>query len=120
MTSPTGVALININGDQTSNDIRSLNDNTFRGGKNETVTSSVVLVRTHFYSVRMAGLVPWPSDGNGVQGAVCTAAIHQTECPLCAKSRHRNWVKSKHHSRLCVRRPRVPYSARRAARSAVV
>jgi hypothetical protein len=37
-----------------------LNDgasNTSKGGKNETVTSSVVLVRTHFYPVRMAGLV---------------------------------------------------------------
>src|SRR5262249_14397614 len=31
-----------------------------QGGKNETVTSSVVLVRTHFYPVRMAGLVRWP------------------------------------------------------------
>jgi len=45
-----------------------LNDrlsNTSKGGKNETVTSSVVLVRTHFYSVRMAGLVRRASDGNG-------------------------------------------------------
>ena len=30
------------------------------GGKNENVTSSVVLVRTHFYPVLMAGVVPGP------------------------------------------------------------
>jgi hypothetical protein len=34
-----------------------------------TVTSSVVLVRTHFYPVRMAGLVRWASDGNGKASA---------------------------------------------------
>ena len=33
---------------------------TSKGGKNETVTSSVVLVGTHFYPVRMAGLYVGP------------------------------------------------------------
>jgi hypothetical protein len=42
---------------------------TSNGGKNETVTSRVVLVRTHFYPVRMAGLVRWASDGNGKSSA---------------------------------------------------
>ena len=37
--------------------------------KDETVTSSVVLFRTHFYPVRMAGLVRWASDGNGKASA---------------------------------------------------
>jgi hypothetical protein len=40
-----------------------------QGGKNETVISSVVLVRTRFYSVRMAGLVRRASDGNGKASA---------------------------------------------------
>src|SRR5262249_36465192 len=42
---------------------------TSKGEKNETVTSSVVLVRTHFHPVRMAGLVRWASDGNGKASA---------------------------------------------------
>ena len=33
--------------------------NTSKGGKNENVTSSLVLVRTHFCPVRMAGMVLW-------------------------------------------------------------
>ena len=40
------------------NDLRA--GKTSKGGKNETVTSSVVLVRTRFYPVRMAGLVRGP------------------------------------------------------------
>jgi len=40
-----------------------LNDcNTSKGGKNENVTSSLVLVRTHFCPVRMAGMVLWVGD----------------------------------------------------------
>ena len=42
------------------NDLRSRK--TSKGGKNETVTSSVVLVRTDFYPVRMVCLVPWASE----------------------------------------------------------
>jgi hypothetical protein len=42
---------------------------TSKGGKNETVTSSVVLVGPHFYPVRMAGLVRRASDGNGKASA---------------------------------------------------
>jgi hypothetical protein len=42
---------------------------TSKGGKNETVISSVVLVRTHFHPARMAGLVRWASDGNGKASA---------------------------------------------------
>ena len=49
------------------NDLRA--GKTSKGGKNETVTSSVVLVRTRFYPVRMAGLVRWASDGNGKASA---------------------------------------------------
>src|SRR5215510_1210153 len=49
------------------NDLRS--GKTSEGGKNETVTSSAVLVRTHFYPVRMAGLVLRASDGNGKASA---------------------------------------------------
>src|SRR5262249_50601197 len=48
------------------NDLRCLNA---QGGKNETVTSSAVLVGTHFYPVRMAGLVRRASDGNGKASA---------------------------------------------------
>jgi hypothetical protein len=33
--------------------------NTSKGGKNENVTSSLVLVGTNFYPVRMAGMVLW-------------------------------------------------------------
>jgi hypothetical protein len=70
--------------DQTFNELRSgkcrsnrskpllLNDglsNTSKGGKNENVTSSSVLVRTHFYPVRMACMVRWASDGNGKASA---------------------------------------------------
>jgi hypothetical protein len=36
--------------------------NTSKGGKNENVTSSLVLVRTHFCPVRMAGMVLWAGD----------------------------------------------------------
>jgi hypothetical protein len=36
--------------------------NTSKGGKNENVTSSLVLVRTHFIPVRMAGMVLWVGD----------------------------------------------------------
>jgi hypothetical protein len=36
--------------------------NTSKGGKNENVTSSPVLVRTHFCPVRMAGMVLWVGD----------------------------------------------------------
>ena len=43
------------------NDLRA--GETSKGGKNETVISSVVLVRTRFYPVRMAGLVRRASDG---------------------------------------------------------
>ena len=49
------------------NDLRA--GKTSKGGKNETVTSSVVLVRTRFYPVRMAGLVRRASDGNGKASA---------------------------------------------------
>src|SRR5215469_7434775 len=42
---------------------------TSEGGKNETVTSSVVLVGTHFHPLRMAGLVRRASDGNGKASA---------------------------------------------------
>jgi hypothetical protein len=59
--------LISINADQTWDDLRL--GRTSKGGKNETVTSSVVLVRTHFYPVRVAGLVRWASDGNGKASA---------------------------------------------------
>jgi hypothetical protein len=43
--------------------------NTSKGGKNENVTSSSVLVGTHFYPVRMACMVRWASDGNGKASA---------------------------------------------------
>src|SRR6516165_136892 len=49
------------------NDLRA--GKTSKGGKNETVTSSVVLVRTRFYPVRMAGLVRRASNGNGKASA---------------------------------------------------
>jgi hypothetical protein len=39
------------------------------GGKNENVTSSVVLVRTHFYPVLMAGVVSGASNGSGKASA---------------------------------------------------
>jgi hypothetical protein len=67
--------LISINTDQTLNDLRSGKcgshrfkglllrlSNTSKGGKNENGTSSLVLVRTHFYPVRMAGMVLWTGD----------------------------------------------------------
>src|SRR6516165_3786236 len=38
--------------------------NASKGGKNENVTPSLVLVRTHFCPVRMAGMVLGASDGN--------------------------------------------------------
>src|SRR6516162_2494767 len=40
-----------------------------KGGKNENVTSSLVLVRTRFCPVRMAGMVLWAADGNGKASA---------------------------------------------------
>jgi hypothetical protein len=56
--------LISINADQTLN----VKINTSKGG-NENVISTVVLVRHHFYPVRMAGLVHRASDGNGKASA---------------------------------------------------